>query len=391
MQILQISPTYKPAYIYGGVTVSISLLCETLATQGHDVTVLSTTANGKEDLQAHTHEPAWVDGVKTFYFPCLTKGTKQFSPPMLWWLWHNVQRFQVVHLHSWWNFDALFSAMICRIRGVKPIFSPRGMLSQYSTKGVLRRFFNRTFGRFALKYSYLHATAPKELIECLPIIPDWKHIVLPNLMVVPNIENINTRASASNGDMGKASQNYLFFSRIHPKKGLENLFEALAKLPFEWTLTIAGDGDEQYIQSLKNKAEKLDIYLKINWIGWVNSTDKYTFLQKADIMLLPSFNENFANVVIESLAVGTPVMISRQTGLSDYIEKEDLGWICDTSVLSIYETLIKTYVEKEKYDAIAARGAACIQRDFAPSVLAQQYVRFYEKCIGFKAKKSKNL
>ena len=43
--------------------------------------------------------------------------------------------------------------------------------------------------------------------------------------------------------------------------------------------------------------------------------------------MLPSFNENFANTVIESLAVGTPVLISENVGLKDYIEKNNLGCI----------------------------------------------------------------
>jgi glycosyltransferase involved in cell wall biosynthesis len=399
MHILHISPTYKPAYTYGGVTVSISLLCETLADAGHDVTVLSTTANGKEeDLPAYTHQPNNVEGAKAYYFPYLTKGTKQFSPRMLWWLWQNVKRFEVVHLHSWWNFDALFSMAICRIRGVKSVFSPRGMLSTYSTSSVYRRFFNKYIGTGLFKNSHLHATATQELDECLNLKPDWPYTVLPNLMktdVLNDVRNTmyeqNTALSNYNNvyhgghpEIGHRSSdivhpfNLLFFSRIHPKKGIENLFDALKNVPFDWTLTIAGDGDADYIQALKTKADKLHISLNINWIGWVNPKEKYAILQDADMMVLPSYSENFANVVVEALAVGTPVMVSNKTGLSDYVLEKNMGWVCATTVESIRQTLMDAFTDFDKRNDISDRAPACIAADFTPSVLVEKYVKMYQ-------------
>jgi glycosyltransferase involved in cell wall biosynthesis len=416
MSILHISPTYKPAYIYGGVTVSISLLCETLAAAGHDVTVLSANGNGKDDLPVHTRAPKMVDGVKVYYFPRLIKGMKQFSPTMLWWLWQNVGTFETVHLHSWWNFDALCSMAICRLRGIKPIFSPRGMLSAYSTQGFSRRFFNKIIGNWLLKNSHLHATAPKELDECLSLKPNWQYTVLPNLLNL-QLSMDKGRFSMDNGQWTMDNSNlaldfavlpentegsqlsivhyplsikncplsivncpfkFVFFSRIHPKKGLENLFEALSNVPFDWTLTIAGDGDEDYINTLKSRAEKLHISLHINWIGWVNPENKYTILQDANLMVLPSYNENFANVVIEALAVGTPVLISHTTGLADYVLAHNVGWVCDTTVEDIHDTLIEIYQNKEKREDISHRAPARIAQDFTPSVLAQKYVAMYE-------------
>ncbi len=48
MKILFVIPTYKPAYIYGGPIVVVSLLAESLVKYGHEVTVYTTTGNGKK-------------------------------------------------------------------------------------------------------------------------------------------------------------------------------------------------------------------------------------------------------------------------------------------------------------------------------------------------------
>lgn len=50
MKIIQICAAYKPAYIYGGPTMSVSKLSEELVKAGLDVVVLATTANGKVEL-----------------------------------------------------------------------------------------------------------------------------------------------------------------------------------------------------------------------------------------------------------------------------------------------------------------------------------------------------
>ena len=170
----------------------------------------------------------------------------------------------------------------------------------------------------------------------------------------------------------------LFLSRLHQKKGIEILFEALAQVSFDWTLTIAGDGESDYLEQLKKLSENLRISHKVNWLGWVNAKNKWTIYQDADLLVLPSHNENFANVVIESLAVGTPVLVSQYVGLSDYVLEKKLGWVCDTTVGSLRDTLIESYHQKTERRAINARSPHQIRQDFDPSVLAQRYVKMYQ-------------
>ena len=119
----------------------------------------------------------------------------------------------------------------------------------------------------------------------------------------------------------------IFLSRIHPKKGLETLFEALSSVDFSWRLQIVGEGEESYVSLLKNLAREYSITDRIDWLGWRNGSEKFQLLADADLFVLPSQNENFANVVLESLAVGTPVILSDQVGLSEYVIKQNFGWV----------------------------------------------------------------
>src|SRR5436190_19602542 len=131
MKILHIVPSYKPAYVYGGTIESIAQLCESLVQAGEEITVYTTTANGKEELDVIPGREYIVEGVKVIYFKRQTKDPLHVSVALVKQLYKNCSRFDVVHIHSWWNAVAIMAAFTCCVCGIKTVFSPHGMLSGY--------------------------------------------------------------------------------------------------------------------------------------------------------------------------------------------------------------------------------------------------------------------
>ena len=350
-----------------------------MAKGGCKVTVLATTANGKDELPVYKNAPKNVDGVDVYYFPRWTKDHSQLSPALLWYLLRNARRFDAVHIHSWWNLSVLLTTFVCLLRGVKPVLSPRGMLSPFTIAGRFKPIFHRFAGKKLLKNTYLHTTSPQETQECLAMIPDWPHTDLPNfldtpLLNLPKPTHLNGHSNRSNHTL-----KLLFLSRLHQKKGVELLLDALAQVTFDWSLTIAGGGETDYVEQLKKQSKNLAIDLKINWLGWVNATERTAAFEAADLLVLPSHNENFANVVIESLAAGTPVLVSKYVGLSEYVVANNLGWVCDTSIDSLRDTITEANHQQTRRHQIAERSPAQIRADFDPSVLVQRYLKMYHE------------
>ncbi|MFY7787569.1 MAG: XrtY-associated glycosyltransferase XYAG1, partial [Thermoflexibacteraceae bacterium] len=342
MKILHIIPSYKPAFIYGGTTVSVSALCENLAKAGHDLTVYTTTANGTTELPLYNQTAAVLEGVKVFYFRRITKDHTHFSPELLINLWKNAKKFEAVHIHSWWNLVAVFATLICWLKGIKPILAPRGMLSEYSFthENSLKKQLIHTFlGKFLLSKTILHATASQELQEGQRIIPMWKGFILPNILQLPTQKNNNLPPTTT--------ENFtiLFLSRIDKKKGIEILLEALQQTTIPFHLDIIGSGEENYIQYLKDLAAKRQIDHKITWHGRIEGDLRYDLYAKADVFVLPSYNENFANVVIEALSVGTPVIVSNRVGLADYVNQQQMGEVINLSADELQKALEKLYEE----------------------------------------------
>ena len=373
MNILFIVPSYKPAYIYGGPTVVIAKLAERLVSIGHKVTVYTTTANGKNELEVPVGKPVMVDGVTVKYFRRITGDHTHVSPALWKAIWKDAKSFDVVHIHSWWSFAIMGASLMLKLRGIKPVLSPHGMFCDYvlsANNGLKKKVLHNVIGRRLLKHTYLHVSSPMEWDECLNINNAWKGGNVFNLVDLPPGNYTRTE-----NDVFTIS----FLSRVDPKKGLDILIKALSGVKFPYRLQIGGSGEESYMNELKGLITQLGMDDKVEWAGWKNSSDKFTFLASSDLFALTSLNENFAIVVVESLYVGTPVLISNNVGLAGYVQQNSLGWITGIENMEeIRAQLTAAYNDKQERNRITAEAKGIIDHDFNETRLAGDYVKLYE-------------
>jgi len=118
--------------------------------------------------------------------------------------------------------------------------------------------------------------------------------------------------------------------KAHYFKGVEVLIEAVSKLENKnWELSIIGDGDLK--PNYQEKAKKLNIAEKINFLGNISNTDLPKKYQEADIFVLPSINkgEAFGMVILEALASGVPVIASNLPGVRGVFQNGKQGLVCE--------------------------------------------------------------
>lgn len=373
MNILHVIPSYKPAYVYGGPIYSSSALCEQLVAEGHKVTVVTTTANGKDELNVPHGVVQQVDGVDTLYFKRLTKDHTHFSPGLISYLYKNIRKYDAVHIHSWWNLVSIFTLLVCYVRRVRPVVSPRGMLSDYimeTNHNFQKKIIQKVVGNPLLSKVKFHATSLAEVQEIKKIYPASQVAEIFNFVTVPG-EQLAPKTV-------QQKIRFVFLSRIDPKKGLELLFKGLSMVTFPYELTIAGPYKEDYLEQLKALTREYGIDAHINWVGPVYGDAKFKLLRDHDVMVLTSYNENFANIVIESLAMGTPVLISNMVGLSTYISDNKLGWISGIDPENIKVILEQVYAERDRLPAMSAAAPALMQRDFDRNRLVNKYIELYK-------------
>ena len=128
MRILHITPTYVPAYRYGGPIYAVHALCRSLAVAGHDVHVLTTSVDGSRDSDVSDDRPVDLDGVQIHY--CRSKVMRRlyWSPGLYTQCNKMISGFDAVHLHSVFLFPTWAGARASSRAGVPYVLSPRGML-----------------------------------------------------------------------------------------------------------------------------------------------------------------------------------------------------------------------------------------------------------------------
>jgi glycosyltransferase involved in cell wall biosynthesis len=173
---------------------------------------------------------------------------------------------------------------------------------------------------------------------------------------------------------------FLFLSRIHPKKGIELLLEAIKKTSKEnFSVIIAGTGDEKYIKSLISLTKNYKIENRVSFVGAVYGKEKWQLYKQVDCFILPTHSENFGIVIAEALATGVPVITTTGTPWSE-LNEFDCGWWIDLSVDTIKDTIEKALsLSANELSIMGSNGRNFIKEKYEIKSVTQNMYEFYKK------------
>jgi glycosyltransferase involved in cell wall biosynthesis len=142
-------------------------------------------------------------------------------------------------------------------------------------------------------------------------------------------------------NLSKNSNRLLFLGRLHPKKGLDLLLPAWAKLSAltkDWQLVIAGPDEQGHLAQIRALAQSLGLQNQIVFTGPVTGPAKISLLHSADLFVLPSRSEGFSMSILEAMACELPVIATQACNFPDLLS-EQAGWECETTVESLSNAL----------------------------------------------------
>ena len=287
---------------------------------------------------------------------------------------HGSRRPDAVHIYSVYGFSSSAAAYWCRKRDVPHMVHPHGSLDPF----LRRRHRPRKWlhAKLLAERDYRNATAVLfNSAEEMRLASDWtglrtssgwdapKRFVVPvgldsRWFLEPDAaagERLRSRFPQLNG-----RRLVVYFGRINFKKGLDILARAasllLARDRDDVHLVLAGPDTEGYGRKVRGWLAEGGAAEKATFTGLLQGEDRFVALQQADVFALPSYTENFGQVVAEAMASSVPVVISDQVNIWPEVAKTNAGLVVPCDVNATAQALRKVLEDPAKGREMGSNG-----------------------------------
>lgn len=250
------------------------------------------------------------------------------------------QSFDIIHAHDWLSFGAGIKAK--EVSG-KPLIAHihATEFDRCASDNINQAIFEKEQEGFkkADKIIAVSNLTKKTVVERYGIAPEKVTVVHNGV----EHEEINIESLKQQDLLHAAKESgykiVLFLGRLTIQKNPDSILHAARKILKHHPKTIfvfAGSGDME--RSLIEQAAHFGISDKVIFTGFVRGHQKHRLFRIADVFIMPSISEPFGIVSLEALINGTPVLVSKQSGVSEVLShalKVDF-WDIDEIVNKLY-------------------------------------------------------
>lgn len=234
----------------------------------------------------------------------------------------------VIHNHGIWTAINHWASVRGRKSNIPTVIQPHGMLDEWSLeqKKIKKKSALWFYQKKDLESAAIFiATSEQEYASIRRLGLDQPIAIIPHGVNMPP-----TESKLIQGGEPKKNKTALFFSRIHPKKGIKDLLTAWARVkPLNWSLMIVGGTtDPAYFAEVKTTITELNLTSSVQLVGHKEGGEKDIMFRNSDLFILPTYSENFGIVVLEALSYGLPVITTTETPWLE-LNQKGCGWVVE--------------------------------------------------------------
>jgi glycosyltransferase involved in cell wall biosynthesis len=297
----------------------------------------------------------------SFYFPFV--------------LYRQLKNVDKVFINGIVTFPTTIGMLFCILLNKKFVVSIRGGLEPWRVEH--KKYKKRFYFKFLVyplvrKASFVHVTSSEEKNTLV-------NLGYKNVKIISNGINLSEFALEDSGIVEKPESldvfKFLFLSRTDKEKGIDLLISAYNRFcriydRSKHKLIIVGPDNQHYLSK-----QKLDFKsLNVEYSTGIYGLDKVKLMKSVDVFVLPSFSENFGNVIAESLVCGTPVITTSGTPWKE-IEKVGCGLYIEPNVDALLSAMeIMFNKEKDEMQKMGLNGYEYIKRDYLWENKAQEMI-----------------
>lgn len=184
----------------------------------------------------------------------------------------------------------------------------------------------------------------------------------------------------------KGARILLFLGRIHPKKGLALLLDALSRLERgeadQWHLVIAGWDQGGTEEQLVTQAAELGIAHRIHLVGPQFGAQKNATLAASDAFVLPSLSEGLPMAVLEAWAFSLPVLMTTACNLPEGFAADAAIQLEEAPAVMAEGLRRLTSLSEAQLCKMGANGYELVRRSFTWSEVAHRMRQTYDWVLG---------
>lgn len=396
MRVLHVIPSVAP--VRGGPSEAILAMVNALRSAEINAEIATTNDNGIDLLNVPTgkcvnYPLGTIEGDKSvpiWFFPRFSPNYRPvkefaFSREMTQWLWQNIRKYDLLHVHAIFSYASTATMAIARLQGVPYIVRPLGQLCQWSLQqsAQKKQIYLKLIEKANLNRSWgLHLTSVQEQQEIHPLGISAPSFILPHGLNLPSLIPDARNKLRRFFNLPPDEPIILFLSRLHPKKGLEYLIPSLGNLAHErFTLIIGGDGSQEYKSKIESLLVSSGIRQRTYLPGFVTGEMKNLLLQGSDLFALTSHSENFGVAVLEAMASGLPVLVTPGVALASVVSEHEAGYVSELDVKAITSCIEGYFRYPQMAKEMGNRGRKLVSQNYTWDSVANHLNYIYQEII----------
>lgn len=165
-----------------------------------------------------------------------------------------------------------------------------------------------------------------------------------------------------------------YIGRLSGEKGIFNLVKAIPTIINECNdveFFIIGDGDLK--EKINSYLSEHDLCNNVKILGWIPHDELPVYLNKFKLVVLPSYTEGLPNVMLESMACGTPVLATSVGAIPDIIQDGITGFIMENNSPECIANNVHRVFKHPNLEKIVWNGRELIMKEFTFEVAVEKY------------------
>ncbi|MFS0515848.1 glycosyltransferase [Nostoc sp. UIC 10607] len=388
MKILHVTPSITK--VRGGTSQAVLDMVKALQITNVDTEIATTNDDGDNLLDVPLCKLIKYNDVPVRFFHRFSPNIKPvreyaFSAELTQWLWQNISQYELVHVHALFSYASTIAMAIARLKNVPYIVTTHGLLCEWSLQQSThkKQTYLKLIEQANLDSSQIiHFTSEKEQQEVSLLGLQKPNVVLPLGISLPTKIVDARQRLRQKFNIPPDEPVILFLSRLHYKKGLEYLIPALSKLTHHrFTFILAGNGTPDYEAEIESLLVSSGLRDRTLVVGFVQGEAKDILMQGSDLFVLTSYSENFAVSVVESLAVGVPVLVTPGVALASVVKQNQLGYVPDLDIAAIADALESYFSNPQQAKKMGDRARQLVSDKYSWNHIAQELIEIYKVII----------